>query len=91
LQRQDRAAVAEEAEALFDRASKKYGNVNIPITYYGSGGTVGEQAEEELFRIRHLSVGKVAPEIEGEDQDGERFQLSDYRGRVVLLDFWHRL
>jgi cytochrome oxidase Cu insertion factor (SCO1/SenC/PrrC family) len=35
-----------------------------------------------------LKVGRVAPDIEGEDVDGERFRLSDYRGKVVLLDFW---
>ena len=44
--------------------------------------------EPELFGIRHLSVGKVAPDIEGVDQDGVKFKLSDYRGKVVLLDFW---
>jgi cytochrome oxidase Cu insertion factor (SCO1/SenC/PrrC family) len=52
------------------------------------GGTVAERAEAELFEIRHLAVGKEAPEIEGEDQDGRRFKLSDYRGKVVLIDFW---
>jgi hypothetical protein len=91
LQRHDRAAVAREAEALFARAADQYGDVKIPTTYFGSGGTVGEKAKAELFQIRHLSVGKEAPEIEGEDQDGKRFQLSDYRGKVVLLDFWHHL
>ncbi len=35
-----------------------------------------------------LAVGKPAPEIEGEDIDGKTFKLSDYRGKVVLLDFW---
>ena len=35
-----------------------------------------------------LAAGKEAPEIEGEDVDGEKFKLSDYRGKVVLLDFW---
>jgi peroxiredoxin len=29
-----------------------------------------------------------APEIAGEDIDGKKFKLSDYRGKVVLLDFW---
>lgn len=33
-------------------------------------------------------VGKPAPEIQGEDIDGVSFKLSDYRGKVVLLDFW---
>jgi hypothetical protein len=91
LQRQDRAAVAREAETLFERAAEKYGEVKIPVTYYGSGGTIREKAESELFQIRHLAVGRVAPEIEGEDQDGQHFKLSDYRGKVVLLDFWYRL
>jgi cytochrome oxidase Cu insertion factor (SCO1/SenC/PrrC family) len=35
-----------------------------------------------------IDVGRVAREIEGEDIDGHRFRLSDYRGKVVLLDFW---
>ncbi|HJZ59456.1 MAG TPA: redoxin domain-containing protein [Gemmataceae bacterium] len=91
LQRQDRGKVAREIEALFDRAAEKYADVKIPVTYFGSGGTVGEKARAELFQIRHLSVGKEAPDIEGEDQDGKRFKLSDYRGKVVLLDFWYHL
>ncbi len=65
--------------------------MKIPVTYFGSGGTVGDKAKAELFQIHRLAVGKEAPEIEGEDQDGERFKLSDYRGKVVLLDFWYRL
>jgi hypothetical protein len=35
-----------------------------------------------------LQVGQLAPEIEGEDLDGVPFKLSDYRGKVVVLDFW---
>jgi cytochrome oxidase Cu insertion factor (SCO1/SenC/PrrC family) len=31
---------------------------------------------------------QTAPEIAGIDADGEKFHLSDYRGKVVLLDFW---
>jgi len=34
------------------------------------------------------AIGKPAPEISGEDLDGQQFKLSDYRGKVVLLDFW---
>jgi peroxiredoxin len=35
-----------------------------------------------------LNVGDLAPEIQGEDIDGRPFKLSDYRGKVVVLDFW---
>jgi hypothetical protein len=33
-------------------------------------------------------IGQNAPEIDGEDVDGVKFKLSDYRGKVVVLDFW---
>jgi hypothetical protein len=35
-----------------------------------------------------VPVGRPAPDIEGEDVDGQKFRLSDYRGKVVVLDFW---
>ena len=40
------------------------------------------------FEKKHLQIGMVAPDIEGEDLDGVKFKLSDYRGKVVVLDFW---
>ncbi len=33
-------------------------------------------------------VGREVPEIEAEDIGGARFKLSDFRGKVVVLDFW---
>lgn len=33
-------------------------------------------------------VGQPAPQMAGLDLDGKPFQLSDYRGKVVMLDFW---
>jgi hypothetical protein len=46
------------------------------------------EAKEALFEIEHLSIGATAPDIDGVDVDGVAFKLSDYRGKVVLLDFW---
>jgi hypothetical protein len=85
LLRQDRGRVSRDAEALYEQAVEQFGDIKIP-----GSGTVGEQAKAGLYEIRHLTVGKVAPDIEGQDQDGHRFKLSDYRGKVVLLDFWHQ-
>lgn len=35
-----------------------------------------------------LKEGEVVPDIEGVDTDGTRFKISDYRGKVVMIDFW---
>jgi len=35
-----------------------------------------------------LAAGQVAPDIHGTDVEGVPFKLSDYRGKVVVLDFW---
>ena len=77
--------VRTESEKLLRRASDQFGDVKL-----ADGGTVGDKARLELDDILHLAVGKVAPEIEGQDQDGKKFKLSDYSGKVVLLDFWHQ-
>jgi hypothetical protein len=74
--------VSEEAEKLYERVIKKYGDVKW------KRGTMGSVAKRELHRIRHFGIGKTAPEIEGLDLNGQRMRLSDYRGKVVVLDFW---
>jgi cytochrome oxidase Cu insertion factor (SCO1/SenC/PrrC family) len=33
-------------------------------------------------------VGGPAPDISGDDADGKPMRLSDYRDKVVMLDFW---
>ncbi len=77
------AKLEEEVEALFERVVDEFGD----LAYQGNR-TLGDLAERDLFEIRYLAIGKVAPEIEGEDIDGVPFKLSDYRGKVVVLDFW---
>jgi hypothetical protein len=86
LQMLDLTKVRREAEGLLERVAEEYGDVKNP-----AGGTVGAKANHVLFSIRDLAVGRQAPDIEGEDQDGKSFKLSDYRGKVVLLYFWNDL
>lgn len=40
------------------------------------------------FEKERLQVGMTVPDMEGPDTSGENFKLSDYRGKVILLDFW---
>ncbi|AMV40946.1 TlpA family protein disulfide reductase [Planctomyces sp. SH-PL62] len=81
LNESDVSAMEAEAAGLLEQAASDYGDVKE------DGRTLSEIAGGELFELRYLSVGKPAPEIEGEDVDGERFKLSDYKGKVVLLTF----
>ena len=82
LQRLGQTNLSTRIENLLERATGPYAAVRFPT------GTVGETAKSELYELRHLGIGKLAPDIRGMDQDGKRFKLSDYRGKVVLLYFW---
>jgi hypothetical protein len=46
-----------------------------------------KRARQKLDGMK-IVVGKIAPDFEAEDVDGNAFKLSDYRGKVVVLDFW---
>ena len=74
---------AQEAEELLEEVIRNYGD--LPEN---PGPTLNKFAEGQLFELRHLSIGRAAPDIEGEDIDGKKFKLSDYRGKIVLLNFW---
>jgi len=73
------------AEELYESLIANYGDLTSPMT---RGKTFKEAADNALFQLKYLSIGKIAPDIEGEDLDGVAFKLSDYRGKVVVLDFW---
>ena len=42
----------------------------------------------ELTIHKRIDVGEAAPEFRVETLDGKPLRLADYRGKVVLLDFW---
>jgi peroxiredoxin len=70
-----------EAEELFDRVIAEFGDV-------GSGRqTLGEFAKIFLSDMHTVGTGKPAPEIDGEDAYGHRFKLSDFRGKVLAINF----
>lgn len=45
-------------------------------------------ARGKLFQLDNLQVGKPCPDFAAKDVDGVEIKLSDYRGKVVVLDFW---
>lgn len=68
---------------LLETIQAKYADVDL-----GRGQKLGDRVVRMLFAIQNLKVGKTAPDIIGKDIDEVEFKLSDYRGKVVVLDFW---
>jgi thiol-disulfide isomerase/thioredoxin len=82
-QPEEREKAVKNAEALYQTVVAKYADVA-----FGRNRTLGPVAQTALDEIQRLAVGRPAPEIDGLDVDGKAFKLSDYRGKVVVLDFW---
>ncbi len=72
-----------KAKELYRELIAKY-----PALDAGWGGTFGEVATRALFELERLQVGMLAPDFEASDENGVKFKVSDYRGKVVVLDFW---
>jgi hypothetical protein len=53
-----------------------------------AGTILADRIAAPEFEKNSLQIGKPVPDIEGEDIDGVKFKLSDYHGKVVVLDFW---
>jgi len=52
------------------------------------GTTLALRARAPEFQRTRLQIGMEVPDIVAGDLDGVQFKLSDYRGKVVVLDFW---
>src|SRR5262249_29482475 len=50
--------------------------------------TAAGRDELVSFENVGVEVGQTAPDIVGEAVQGGRLKLSDYRGKVVVLEFW---
>ena len=52
------------------------------------GTTVAKLAEDELYIIRFLSKGRIAPDLSGTDSASRPIKLTDFKGKVIVLLFW---
>ena len=77
---ENEAAVEAEFRLLLD----EYGDVPLNNTTYGvmADAFLNAHSEEEL------AIGRKAPEIIGRTVDGEEIRLSDFLGKVTVIDFW---
>ena len=77
----DPEKLGREADALLGQVAEEYADVEH------QGAALGKRALAERAAFRDLAVGRTAPEIIGEDLDGKPMRLSEYRGKVIVLNF----
>ncbi len=81
------AAAVKDAEAELRNVAKEYGDIELP----GRGGkteTIAKAVEGQVFFLNNLTVGKKMPDAVVEDLAGKKVKVSDYKGKVVVLDIW---
>ena len=87
LTKMDAAKTMVEALAMYRTVLSTYPDVANDTRMRGHTKTLGEAAGTELSALENLAIGKTVPETVGRDVDAKPFRLSDYRGKVVVLDF----
>ncbi len=75
-------ARVDEYNTLIEKIINDYPDLKI------RGRHVAKNLKTERDAAINLAIGKTAPEIIGADVDGNEMKLSDYRGQIVVLDFW---
>lgn len=72
-----------------DELSKELGTAKF-YDYTGeSKSTITEAVNLQKFFIDNLTIGRTAPDMTCDLlEDGKKGKLSDYRGKVVVVDFW---
>ena len=89
-----------KAQALFNRAAVLSRGGSSPeklarakadyqqVIEISTDENLVSRAKGAIYEAENLAIGMTAPEIAAADLDGVEFKLSDYRGKVVMLDFW---
>lgn len=89
----------DESEELLRRGRAILAEARAEVTLPEPAAALDEQlsnhdrfAESQIETARNFArlIGHPAPEWEIADLDGRTYTLEQYRGRVVVLDFWYR-
>ena len=79
----ERAQIRAEVMHMAELVASEYGDVTV---FRGQPG--GEAIQPVLYVLDNLAVGQTIPETHAQRIGGDQESLSQYRGNVLLLDFW---
>jgi peroxiredoxin len=61
---------------------------NDIVTFNAKSSTVSSSQEVRESPVGSIVEGQIAPNFSFKDRAGRQFSLSDFRGKVVLINFW---
>jgi peroxiredoxin len=68
----------------FEVVSPLFGGLSDKV----KNSAAGIEYAERLAKMKATAIGAVAPEFTQNDPDGKPVQLTSFRGKYVLIDFW---
>ncbi len=80
---EERAEVRAEVTRMAELVAAEYSDVEV-----FAGDTGGEAIRPVLYALENLAIGAELPEATAQRIGGDQESLSQYRGKVLLLDFW---
>jgi thiol-disulfide isomerase/thioredoxin len=79
-----------ESKAVYRQVADEFGDVLYPkeMPFVLGKPTLAQVVGFRAAQLDAIAIGRHAPEIVGTDLDGQPRKLSDYEGKVVVLQFW---
>jgi peroxiredoxin len=89
---QNAKAIAAEARTAVSAAAATVVDPEIKTQLDQIVSGIDEDMQSDVRQAAQVAavVGKPAPDFSAMDLAGKSHKLSDYRGKVVVLDFWYR-
>jgi peroxiredoxin len=89
---QNAPAMAKSAKSALAAAADKIATADVKKQVMDCLASVDSDVASELDEQKQIAAIKDKPayDFSGTDLDGKAHKLSDYRGKVVVLDFWYR-
>jgi len=87
-----RQSLLDSARAVMDSGRARVSDSTVQTMFDDEVGTLGQTTLQlsQDAAWRDSLIGHPAPAWSFAGLDGKRHSLKDYRGRVVILDFWYR-
>ncbi|NGM74140.1 TlpA disulfide reductase family protein [Sphingobacterium sp. SGL-16] len=81
-------AVDALTEVANKRGTKIIETIFLDLNKSLQNSSRGKELAARIYADKNIVIGSMAPNFAQPDQQGKMVQLSDFKGKFVLLDFW---